>query len=171
MYYDHLQTMIQALTNIQGFLTKAEAFAETKGFDAANLLQARLAPDMFSLTRQIQASCDTAKFTAARLTGKTAPSFEDNEATVAELRTRIANTLEFLGTFTEADFAESAERHIDLPFAKGVYAVGQDYFLQFALPNFYFHVTTTYAILRANGVDLGKRDFIGALNMKPKPSA
>lgn len=161
MYYELIKQFDASLGNLAGFLKKAQALAEAKKFDVDNFLHLRLAPDMFQLTRQIQSTCDTAKNTAARLSGKEAPKHEDNETSVEELLARIEKTRTYLGTFAEADFAETATRKIELSFLPGMHILGQDYAMQFALPNFYFHMSTSYNLLRGNGVEIGKRDFIG----------
>jgi hypothetical protein len=150
------------LQNLSGWLGKAEEHAQQKKYDVNVLLNCRVAPDMFPLVRQIQSSCDTAKFMAARLAGKEAPRHPDTETTVEELKKRIASTIEFLGTIKESDFQGASDRPVTtnyLPPGKGF--VGAVYMNQNALPNFYFHVTTAYLILRHNGVDVGKMDFLG----------
>ena len=157
--------MSKMLRNMDGWLEKTESHAKTKGFEVDVLLTARLAPDQFALVRQIQSACDGAKFTAARLAGIEAPSHPDEEKTVAELRQRIRSTLSFLETVTPERFAGAADREVTLAFLPGKASKGEEYFIDFALPNFYFHVTTTYAILRHNGVDLGKRDFLGSVRL------
>ncbi|MEO1272756.1 MAG: DUF1993 domain-containing protein [Myxococcota bacterium] len=159
--------MTQMLKNLKGFLAQGEALATAKKFDSTNLLHARLVPDMFPLTRQVQAACDTAKFTASRLSGKEAPKHEDNEQTLEELQARIDATVAYLEGFTAEDFEGGLERRITLPFRPGYYAIGQDYLLQFGVPNFYFHVTTAYNILRHNGAELGKIQYLGVVNLIP----
>ena len=156
------------LGNLDKWLDAGVAYAQKKSFDPSVLLVARLAPDQYPLTRQIQAACDSAKFLAARLTGKEAPKHPDTEATVDELRERIHAVVAYLDTFTAADFAGAETRHVELSFLEGKYLLGSDYACEMALPNFYFHVTTAYAILRHNGVDLGKRDFIGSMTTHDK---
>jgi len=156
-------TANRMLGNLANFLDKAAAFAEAKKFDATVLLNARLAPDMFTLTRQVQIACDMIKGAAARLSGTEIPKYEDNEATVAELKARIAKTLAFVNGVDAAKFAGSEDRDIVLQARAGELRLkGLNYLRDYVLPNMYFHVTTTYAILRHNGVDLGKPDFIGA---------
>lgn len=153
------------LGNLSAILDKAAAFAEPKKIDMEVLLNARLAPDQFNLLRQIQIACDTANLGAARLTGKeaTTPSFPDTEKTLAEVKARIASTIEILRKLTEADFADSATRRISQPRWEGKTLSGEEFLIQHVLPNFYFHVTTAYAILRHNGVDVGKKDYLGAM--------
>jgi len=153
--------MSKMLRNAEGWLDKAEAHAKAKGYEVDVLAVARLAPDQYSLTRQIQGACDTAKFAAARLGAVEAPAHPDNEKTIAELRARLRAAISFLETVTPEQFAGAAERAVQLPWAPGKAIKGADYLVDFALPNFYFHITTTYAILRHNGVDLGKVDYIG----------
>jgi len=156
-------TANRMLGNLSNFLDKAAAFAETKKFDAAVLLNARLAPDMFTLTRQVQIACDMIKGAAARLSGTEIPKYEDNETTIAELKARIAKTLTFVNGVDAAKFAGSEDRDIVLQARAGELRFkGLNYLRDYALPNMYFHITTTYAILRHNGVELGKPDFIGA---------
>jgi len=153
--------MSKMLRNAEGWLDKAEAHAKAKGFEVDVLAVARLAPDQYTLTRQIQAVCDTAKFAAARLAAVDPPAHPDTEKTIPELRARIRAVLSFLETVTPEQFAGAADRELALSFMPGKAIKGADYLVDFALPNFYFHVTTTYAILRHNGVALGKMDFIG----------
>jgi uncharacterized protein len=148
---------------LAGLLDKAVAHAEATKGNVAALLDAKLAPDMFPLMRQVQVASDHAKGAAARLAGQTPPRFEDTEKTVAELKARIARTIEFVETFSAADFAGAAERIIRLPLQGSVTLemTGEQFLRDWSLPNFYFHVTMAYAILRANGVPIGKQDFMG----------
>lgn len=164
-YAPLLSQLDQMLSNIDRWLTRAEEHAADRKFDVAILLQARLAPDQFPLVRQVQAVCDAAKFLGARLTGKEAPKNPDAETTVAQVRERIAGTRAWLSTLTEADFEGAETRQVTLAFAPGKYVLGADYLRQMALPNFYFHAATAYAILRHNGVTLGKVDFLGAITL------
>jgi hypothetical protein len=154
------------LGNLERWLDAAVAFAEKKAFDPNTLLTARLAPDQFSFVRQVQATCDQAKSTASFLAGKEPPKHPDTEQTISELRTRIKTCLAYLDTFTPADFEGAATRNVKLYFLPGKVLSGQDFLVELGLPNFYFHLTTAYAILRHNGVDLGKRDFIGDLTVR-----
>jgi hypothetical protein len=156
------------LTHVEKWLEASASHAQKKSFDPNTLLHARLAPDQYALARQVQTCCDGAKFAAARLTGKEAPKHPDTETTLDELRARIRTCVAYLDTFKSADFADSENRHIELPFLEGKYLLGKDYLVEMVTPNFYFHVTTVYAILRHNGVDLGKRDFIGSLSTKDR---
>ena len=154
------------LRNMDGWLEKATAYATQKSFEPDNFVNLRLAPDQFTLTRQIQSACDTAKFTAARLAGKEAPSHPDTEKTLAELRERVNKCTSYLESLGAADFAGAEERRISAQWMQGKWLSGADYLVRFGIPNFYFHVTTTYAILRHNGVDVGKRDFLGPVDLK-----
>ena len=162
--------MSKMLRNLEAWLAKAEADAQERGFEVDVLVGARLAPNQFPLARQVQGACDTAKLTAARLTGGKAPSHPDEETTVAQLRERIRSTLAYLETVTHDAFDGSADREIQLPFAKGKACTGADYLVEFAVPNFYFHATTAYAILRHNGVSVGKLDYIGSVNTFDLPA-
>jgi len=154
------------LDNLSQFLDKAQAYAEAKKFDVEVLLNSRLAPDQFNLIRQIQISCDTAKFGAARICGKEAPSHPDTEKTLDQLKARIASVQAYLDSFTPADFAGAEERHVTTPRWDGKYLTGLEFITQHSIPNLYFHVTTAYSILRHNGVDLGKKDFLGPMPLK-----
>jgi hypothetical protein len=124
-------------------------------------LQCRLIADQFPLVRQVQIACDVAKFAAARLSGKEAPKHADTEATFEELQARIQNVMTYLKGFSDSDFTGAAERKVLQPRVEGKYIEGRHFLIQVALPNFYFHLTTAYAILRANGVELGKSDYLG----------
>jgi uncharacterized protein len=163
LYDASVTQMSKLLRNLEGWLDKAEAHAKLKGFEVDVLATARLVPDQYPLVRQVQAACDNAKFAAARLAGITAPSHPDTETTIAELRQRIHATLSFLETITPEQLGGAAEREVMLPFLPGKAIKGEHYLVDVALPNFYFHATTAYAILRHNGVDVGKLDFIGRI--------
>jgi uncharacterized protein len=154
------------LDHLTHFLDKAHAYAESKKFDVDVLLNSRLAPDQFNLIRQIQIACDTAKFGAARVCGKAAPSHPDTEKNLDELKARIASVQAYLDSFTAADFVGAEERQVTTPRWEGKYLTGLEFAIQHSIPNLYFHVTTAYSILRHNGVDLGKKDFLGALPLK-----
>jgi len=166
MYFQTLQQFLKTLRQLDTWLERAEAHAETKGFDSAVLLQARLAPDQFPCVRQVQIACDTVRVGAARVTGREMAERPDTERTVAELRSRVAVTLADCLLFTEADFADISKNTVTQPRWKGQVMSAHDYFLQHVLPNFYFHATTAYAILRHNGVPLGKKDFLGERTMR-----
>ena len=149
-------------------LDKAEAHAVAKKVDPSVLLQSRLSPDMFALVRQVQVVADQAKNGSARLAGVEAPRYEDNETTLDQLKARISKTVAYLKTLDPKKIDASADREITFPLGptnKG-HMKGDDYLNHFVLPNFYFHLTAAYAILRHCGVDLGKRDFLGAIPMK-----
>jgi hypothetical protein len=163
MYRATVPQLTKMLQNLKGWLGKAEAHAASKKFDVAVLLQARLAPDMHPLVRQIQSVADNAKFAAARITGKAPPSHPDTETTLPELQARLDAVIAYLATFVEKDFEGSADRAVVLPFMPGKALLGHEYLNQMALPNFYFHVVAAYMILRHNGVDVGKLDYIGSL--------
>ncbi len=158
--------MKKLLGHTLAWIDKAEAHAAGKKYELDTLLDARLAPDMFPLVRQFQNVCDTAKFAAAFTAGKEPPSHPDTEKTFGELRTRISSVIEYLGTFTEADFANTDAREVKRPRWEGKSMRATDYLLEQGVPNFFFHLTTAYAILRHNGVELGKRDYIGQLSFR-----
>jgi hypothetical protein len=155
------------LNAITAVLDKAAAHAAAKKVDMAVVLGWRLAPDMFPLTRQVQIICDQAKNGSARLAGIEPPKFEDTETTLDQLKERIAKTLAFLKTLDKAAIDASSEREITFPLGtnKGQMK-GADYLTHFVLPNFYFHLTTAYGLVRSCGVDIGKRDFIGGIPLK-----
>lgn len=154
---------IKGLKNLDAILDKAAAHADKKKFDFEVLLQSRLAPDQFPLCRQIHIVCDTAKLCASRLSGKDAPKSEDTEKTLAEFKARIASTLAYLEQFKPSDFDGADTKKITQTRWEGKWLTGRDYVFNHAVPNFYFHVTTAYAILRHNGVDIGKNDYLGQL--------
>jgi hypothetical protein len=165
LYESSAPQLKKMLTQLDTWLDTATEHAKKKSFDPNVLVQARLAPDQYPLVRQVQSACDTAKFACARLTGKDAPKHPDTEQTVDELHARIRSVTSYLDTFKAADFAGAETRAVELPFLEGKKIVGERYLCEMALPNFYFHLVTAYAILRHNGVDLGKRDFIGSLTL------
>ena len=164
--YDCIPQFSKMLKNLDAWLVKATEHAKTKKFEVDVLANARLAPDQYTLVKQVQAACDSAKFAAARLAGKEAPKHPDTEQTMDELRARVATCKAYVETITKADFAGAADRAIALPFLEGKTILGTDYVNEMVLPNFYFHLTTAYAILRHNGVALGKMDFIGSLKLQ-----
>ena len=150
------------LKNLSAILDKAQAHVEAKKLDPAAFTTYRLFPDMFPLTRQVQVACDAAKGAVARLAGVEVPKHEDTEQTFAELKARIAKTIDFISTIKPAQIDGSENKEILLKLSgKEVKFTGMQYLLGHATPNFYFHVTTVYNILRHNGVEIGKRDFIG----------
>lgn len=163
MFAASVPVLTHFLKGLSGVLKKAEAHCEAKKIDPNALLQARLFPDMFAFTRQVQLACDFAKGAGARLAGLAVPSFPDEEKTFGELQARIAKTLDFLGGLKPEQFADAAERAVTLTFGgQEMNFTGADYLNTVALPNFYFHLAMAYALLRHNGVELGKRDFMGA---------
>lgn len=152
----------QMLGNLSSLLHKAEAHAKANCMDVNELLEASLAPDMFSFTRQIQIACDHAKGCAARLAGVDNPKFEDTEKTVAELQERIRKTLAFVNSVSAEQFVDAEDRDIQLVFPWATYDFkGSRYLTYWALPNFFFHATTAYDLLRYKGVPVGKADFLG----------
>jgi uncharacterized protein len=152
----------RTLRALSAILDKTEAHATAGKIEPATLLSARLFPDMFALTRQVQLTCDFAKNGAARLSGVEAPKFEDTEASFADLRARIAATLAFIEGIKPSQIDGTEERQVTLKVGGSDWNfTGRDYLLFFVLPNFYFHATTAYDILRHNGIQLGKRDFMG----------
>ncbi len=157
---------VRSLKNLSAILGKAKSFAEAKKIEESVLLQSRLAIDQFPFARQVQIVCDNAKGTAARLAGVEVPKTEDTEATIAELEARIDATIEFVSSFTEVQFEGSEDRRVAIYFMPGKYMLGFDYVTELALPNFYFHLTTAYSILRHVGMDLGKTDFVGNIDFK-----
>jgi hypothetical protein len=163
MYQASAPRFANTLRNLSAILDKAQAYAEAKKLDPAALTQARLFPDMFPLVRQVQIACDTAKGAVARLAGLEVPKHEDTEQTFAELKARIAKTLDFVESAKPAQLDGAEEKEITLKMRSGdVKYKGLQYLLGHAYPNFYFHVTTAYNILRHNGVEVGKKDYIGA---------
>jgi uncharacterized protein len=150
------------LRNLSAILDKGQAHCEAKKIDPAVMAGMRLVADMFPLSRQVQIACDTAKGAVARLAGVDIPKHEDTEQTLAELKQRIAKTIDFVLSVNPEKIDGSEERAVTLRLGgKDVTYAGLQYLLGHAYPNFYFHVTTAYDILRANGVDIGKRDYIG----------
>jgi hypothetical protein len=162
MYQASAPRFVNMLNNLSALLDKAQAHAESKKLDPAALTGFRLFPDMFPLARQVQIACDTAKGAVARLAGLDIPKHEDTEQTLAELKARIAKTVEFIESVKPAQVDGSEAKEIVMQMRSGeVRFEGLQYLMAFAYPNFYFHLTTVYAILRHNGVDVGKRDFLG----------
>ena len=172
MSFSMSQATIPALTigldALSGVLDKAQAFATAKKIDPSVLLNSRLAPDMFALTRQVQVATDLAKNGASRLAGVEPPRYEDNETTLDQLKARLAKTVAYLKSLDPKQIDGAADRQITFPLGpnnKGEMR-GDDYLNHFVLPNVYFHLTAAYAILRHCGVDIGKQDFLGAIPMK-----
>jgi uncharacterized protein len=167
MYYTITVTQFtKMLQNLSKILDKAAEQVDAKKFNFDIYLNSRLAPDQFNLIRQVQIACDTAKMCAVRLTGKEAPVHEDTEKTLAELQERIEKVVTFLATFTEADYKDSATTKVSQPRWEGKYLTGAEFAVQHAIPNMYFHITTAYAILRHNGIAIGKKDFLGEMPYK-----
>ena len=164
MHSASVPIFVKMLGNVSVWLDAAEAHAAAKKFDVAVLLSSRLAPDMLPLTRQIQIACDTVKFGAARLAAAEGPKFDDHETTVAELKARIAKTLAYVQSVAVDQINGSEDRDIEVPTRAGepMKFKGEAYLKHFVLPNLFFHATTVYALLRHNGVELGKRDFLNA---------
>ncbi|MAD76061.1 MAG: hypothetical protein CML20_14950 [Rheinheimera sp.] len=169
MFYDlSVVQNSKMLKNLSAILDKGAAYAEQKKFDVTVLLNARLAPDQFNLIRQVQIACDSAKLGAARLTGQvdSAPKHADDEINLAQLQQRINDTIDYLASFKKADFDNAATQHVSQPRWEGKYLDGYEFLIQHIMPNVYFHITTSYAILRHNGVDVGKKDYLGAMPYK-----
>lgn len=162
MYQASVPAFVTMLKNLTAILDKAEAYAAERQIDPEVLLNWRLAPDMFAFTRQIQIAADFAKGTMARLAGREVPKYADEEKSFAELKARIAKTVKFVEGFKPADIDGSEDRDIALTIGgQEMRFKGEPYLMHFALPNFYFHATTAYDILRLCGVEIGKRDFLG----------
>jgi len=162
MYDTLVPAANRMLGNLSAILDKAAAFTAQKNIDASVLPNGRLAADMLPLTRQVQIACDLSARAVARLAGEDVPKFEDTETTFPELKARIAKALVFINNVSAAKFAGSEDRDITVATRRGdLHFKGLDYLRDFVLPNLYFHITTTYAILRHNGVELGKADFLG----------
>jgi len=164
MYVMSVPVFARTLGNLSAILDKAAAHAEARKIDPAVLLAARLYPDMFPLTKQVQVACDFAKGTVARLAGQEPPKYDDAEKTIDDLKARIAKTVEYVQGFKPEQFAGAEDREVQMKIRDQTLSFkGQPYLAHMALPNFFFHAATAYDILRHNGVELGKRDFIGAL--------
>lgn len=162
MYQSSVPVFVKMLSNLSAILKKAAAHAEAKKIEPRALLEARLYPDMFTLTRQVQIVSDNAKGCTARLAGVEVPKFEDNEASFADLEARLQKTIEFMKSVPAEKIDGSEDREVTLPTrTQSMTFKGMPYLVGFVLPNFYFHLTTAYAILRHNGVEVGKGDFLG----------
>jgi hypothetical protein len=161
--FTHVQQLAKMLRNLDAWCATAEEHAKKKSFDPDVYVQSRLAPDQYPFVRQVQAACDAAKYLAAYLAGQKAPSHPDTEKTFAETRARIATCVAYLASLSAKDFDGWANRRVSPPWLHGSWLAAEDYLVQASLPNFYFHLVTAYAILRHNGVDLGKMGYIGAL--------
>lgn len=167
MFYELTVTQFsKMLNNMLPIFDKAQAFAEEKKFDVDVLLNARLAPDQFNLIRQVQVMCDTAKRGVSLITGKEPPTHADTETSLADLKERVESVVSYLGKFATKDFADAAVRQVTSARWDGQYMTGEEYAIQHVIPNFYFHMTTAYAIFRHNGVPIGKRDYLGKMPLK-----
>jgi hypothetical protein len=171
MYFDVVSQCVQSLKTVEKWLDKAEEFAAAKKFDASVLINARLAPDMKNFIYQVQSACDYVKGAAAWLSGQTPPKHEDNEKTIGELRARIRKTVAYVESVREAQYEGASGRRVSFSWAPGKIMGGKDYLLQMTIPNVFFHIAMAYAILRHNGVDVGKMDFLGPINLVPAPAA
>ena len=162
MYQASVPRFVNILGNLSNILDKAQAHIDAKKIADASLTNYRLFPDMLPMTTQVQSACDAAKGVVARLAGVAIPAFEDNEVTLAELKARIAKTVAFIQTVTPAQIDGTEDKDIVIKRGeKETHYKGMQFLLGHAIPNLYFHVTTTYNILRHNGVEIGKRDFLG----------
>jgi len=165
MYSPVILQCVQMLKNLESWLDAAEQYAAAKKFDVGVLMNGRLAPDMQPFIYQVQSACDYVKGGVAWLSGQTPPRHEDNEQTIDEVRERIRKTVTFAESVKEAQYAGAGGRMVSMSWAPaGRVLRGQDYLLQMMVPNTFFHVTMAYAVLRHNGVDIGKMDFLGPIN-------
>ena len=160
--YDIIVTQFtRSLKGLLECLLEARAFAKERGFNENVYLDLKVAPDMFSFVKQIQITTDTAKGAVSRLSRKTAPVFEDKETTLEELILRVQKTIDYISEFKPSDFETFKETEARFPWTKGFYLKGKDFLESHAIPNFYFHYTTAYVLLRNSGVNLGKKNFLG----------
>jgi hypothetical protein len=167
MYYLAIRQFARTLRNLDAVLEKAQRHAQARNFDVNNFCTARLAPDMLPFISQIRAACDNAKAAAAGLSGKEAPRHEDSEKTFEELRGRIAKCLGYLDTFTAKDFeGTTPQKLVRVGYPQGRALQADEYLFARQIPNFYFHVTTAYDLLRHGGVELGKSDYLGPLDLR-----
>lgn len=166
VYQMSVESFIRSLTALGLILEKAKKFSETKKVDMAVLFQTRLVPDQFPLAKQIQIACDTAKLFVTRLSGIQGPVFDDSEKTYEDFQSRIQQTLTFLKSVPANSLNEFRDKTISFPWNPGKTLDGESYVVEYAVPNFYFHVTTAYSILRSNGMELGKSDYLGGVNWK-----
>lgn len=166
LYEITVPQFIKMLKNLNAILGKAATHAETKKFDMQVLLNSRLAPDQFPLIRQIQIATDVAKLCVSRLTGIEAPVHDDKETTLLELTSRVDSVVQYLNKFAAKDFEGAEAKKISQPRWEGKYLTGHEFALQHAIPNMYFHITTAYSILRHNGVEIGKKDYLGEMPYK-----
>ncbi len=163
LYESSVPVFTKMLGNLSNCLDKAASFCDARKIDPGVLINSRLAPDMFPLSRQVQIACDSAKRGAGLLAGAEIPKHEDNEKTIAELKARIQSTVDFIASCKAEKMAGKDNADITVPLRQPIVMKGGAFLRNFSLPNFYFHVTAAYAILRHNGVELGKRDFLGSL--------
>ena len=162
MYQASVPRFVNMLTNLSNILDKAQAHVDAKKLDGTVLTSFRLFPDMLPMAKQVQIACDTAKGLVARLAGVEIPAYEDNEKTLAELKARIAKTIAYIQTFTPAQIDGTEDKDIVVKRGdKETHYKGMQFLLGHATPNLYFHITTAYNILRHNGVEIGKRDYLG----------
>jgi hypothetical protein len=166
MHFAIIGQMKKTLGNMDQWLEAAAAHAAKKSFDPNLLLGMRLAPDQFAFARQVQTACDTAKLATARLTGQEAPKHADTETTIDELRARIKSVIAYLDGFDASHFAEAGARVITTPRWESKTMSGTDYLIEHGMPNFFVHATTAYAILRHNGVEIGKKHYLGTLSLR-----
>jgi hypothetical protein len=164
MFYQVISQCGQNLKNLEACFAKAEHFAAARKFDPGVLVHSRLAPDMQPFAYQVQSACDYIKGAAAYLSGQMPPKHEDTEQTFDELRARIGKTVAFVEGITEAEYSGATAKNVRLSWAPGKQIGGEDYLLQVIIPNVYFHLAMAYAILRHNGVEVGKMDFLGPMN-------
>lgn len=166
MYYLAIRQFARTLKNLDAIIGKAVSYAEVRKFDVNNFVTARLFPDMLPFAHQVRIATDMAKAAAANLGGKEAPKYEDNEKTIEELRGRVRKCISFLESFSASDFEKvSAKTIVKIPFPQGKALNAEEYLFARQLPNFFFHVATAYNLLRQGGVELGKGDFIGSLDL------
>jgi hypothetical protein len=166
MYFETFGQMKKVLGQLDKWFDAATAHAKEKSFDPNVFLGLRLAPDQFAFVKQVQVACDTAKLAASRLSGKEAPAHPDSEQSLDDLRARVRSVIAYLEGFSNKDFDDAATRVVSQPRWEGKVMNGADYFREHAIPNFYFHASHAYAILRHNGVNLGKRDYLGPLSLR-----
>ncbi|CAN5258916.1 DUF1993 domain-containing protein [soil metagenome] len=166
MYEATFRQIKKMLVQLDKWLEMAKAYAESKSADPKAFLEMRLAADQFPFLRQVQTTCDTAKLAISRLTGKEAPVNSDTEQSIDDLRARVRTTISYLEGFSANDFIGAESRRITQPRWEGKVMTGSDYFLEHAVPNFFFHLTHAYAILRHAGVPIGKRDYLGTLSLR-----
>jgi uncharacterized protein len=167
MYIETFNQFKKQLGQLDKWLGTATEYAKSKNFDPNVFPTLRLAADQFPLARQVQIACDTVKLSLSFLTGKPAQAQEDTETTVEQLQARVRSVIAMLDDVTAKDFEGAATRVVSQPRWKGEWMTGADYFIEHTVPNFYFHLTTSYAILRHNGVSIGKRDYLGAQSKRP----